>query len=240
MICLGSDLIVLYSSTIKLDTPIYLKWHNFFYFIACAPSYNSCEYPEYKLLNSQINEQQNSTTKHLTRQLSYMTPENFVNHAKFFLWYKNEEKRNRGLVPCWTLFVMIFYVIRRWNSSNRIIVRVKIILLYRVFVLWLQVFNHPYLQNIDFIFDHLPGIFSYPYVASNSKPASDGAFDLIHYSDEFDLLQSNFILSKFSQCFCWPIILVSMMDLSIISTWLFSHNKAKHSYGSNPYNFDIG
>ena len=50
-------------------------------------------YAKYARVNSQLNEQQNSSTQNLDRQLSYMTEENFVNHCNFFLWKKNEEKR---------------------------------------------------------------------------------------------------------------------------------------------------
>ncbi len=61
----------------------------------CAPSHDSKIYVGSEAVNTQINEQQNSTTKHLTRQLSYMTPENFVKHLRFFMWFKNEEKREK-------------------------------------------------------------------------------------------------------------------------------------------------
>ena len=51
-------------------------------------------YPACDNINSQVNEQQNRSTQHLAAQLSYMTAEHFMQHAAFFLWYKNEEKRN--------------------------------------------------------------------------------------------------------------------------------------------------
>jgi len=59
---------------------------------ACAPSYNLSLYQEYDGLNSQINEQRNSTLKKVKNQLSYMSPSNFVNHCKLLLWYCNQKK----------------------------------------------------------------------------------------------------------------------------------------------------
>lgn len=61
--------------------------------LACSPSYNCDKYEKFRSINSQINEQQNSSTKNLAKQLSYMTEENFKKHCSFFMWQKNEEKR---------------------------------------------------------------------------------------------------------------------------------------------------
>ena len=62
---------------------------------ACSPSYNIGSYIKYREINSQINEQQNSSTKNLARQVSYMTGRNFMEHLTFFMWKRNEEKKER-------------------------------------------------------------------------------------------------------------------------------------------------
>ena len=66
-----------------------------FSFAACSAGYNIASYSKYERINTQLNEQQNSSTKNLDKQLSYMTEENFKKHCSFFLWKKNEEKRSR-------------------------------------------------------------------------------------------------------------------------------------------------
>ena len=70
----------------------------FLLILACAPSYNVSNYPVYDERNTQVNEQQNSTSQNLARQVSYMTEENFLKHCTFFFWYKNQEKRDAGFV----------------------------------------------------------------------------------------------------------------------------------------------
>ena len=51
-------------------------------------------YHEFDWINSQINEQQNAATKRLKTQLSYMRPDHFMAHVKFFIWYRNYLKHN--------------------------------------------------------------------------------------------------------------------------------------------------
>ena len=58
-------------------------------FSACAESYNLQHYAQYRDVNSQINEQRNSSLKKLKSQLSYMTKDNFISHCKLFFWHRN-------------------------------------------------------------------------------------------------------------------------------------------------------
>ncbi|XP_065052628.1 uncharacterized protein LOC135681910 isoform X2 [Rhopilema esculentum] len=46
----------------------------------CAESYDVSRYPRFEGINTQINEQRNSTLKVLKSQLSYMNKKNFINH----------------------------------------------------------------------------------------------------------------------------------------------------------------
>lgn len=57
--------------------------------LGCCQAYNISTYPEYETLNSQVNEQQNSTLKKLRSQLSYMGQDSFMAHCKLFFWYRN-------------------------------------------------------------------------------------------------------------------------------------------------------
>eukprot|EP00112_Aurelia_sp_Birch-Aquarium-sp1_P011847 Seg249.10 transcript_id=Seg249.10/GoldUCD/mRNA.D3Y31 product="hypothetical protein" protein_id=Seg249.10/GoldUCD/D3Y31 len=59
------------------------------YHVGCCQAYNISTYPEYETLNSQVNEQQNSTLKNLRSQLSYMGQDSFMAHCKIFFWYRN-------------------------------------------------------------------------------------------------------------------------------------------------------
>ena len=52
------------------------------------------KYSNYKWVNSEVNEQQNSSTKHLAWQVSYMTGSHLIDHLNLFLWKKNMEKKD--------------------------------------------------------------------------------------------------------------------------------------------------
>jgi hypothetical protein len=49
-------------------------------------------YPQFSDINSQVVEQANAALKRIKPSLSYMTPQNFLNHLKLFLWNRNMEK----------------------------------------------------------------------------------------------------------------------------------------------------
>ena len=51
------------------------------------------KYINYKWVNSEVNEQQNSSTKNLARQVSYITGSHLIDHLNLFLWEKNMEKK---------------------------------------------------------------------------------------------------------------------------------------------------
>ena len=58
--------------------------------MGCSNGYDTRTYKKFNKINSEVNEQQNSATKKLKTQLSYMNNENFMLHSNFFFWYKNE------------------------------------------------------------------------------------------------------------------------------------------------------
>ena len=58
--------------------------------MGCSNGYDTRTYKKLNKINSEVNEQQNSATKKLKTQLSYMNNENFMLHSNFFFWYKNE------------------------------------------------------------------------------------------------------------------------------------------------------
>ena len=59
----------------------------------CSSGYSLAKYPLLSQVNSQINEQANAGLQRIKDQLSYMTADNFVKHCSFFLWNKNNLKR---------------------------------------------------------------------------------------------------------------------------------------------------
>lgn len=63
-------------------------------FVGCSRAYNIDYYPSLDFMNTEVNEQANSSIALLKSQLSYMNEKNFFNHLKFFLWYKNQAKLN--------------------------------------------------------------------------------------------------------------------------------------------------
>lgn len=54
-------------------------------------------YPQLSTINSQVVEQANAAVKRIKASLSYMTAENFLQHLKLFLWYRNREKDHKKL-----------------------------------------------------------------------------------------------------------------------------------------------
>ena len=68
---------------------------SFILFSACADSYNVSKYPGFEKINTQVNEQKNSTLKVLKSQLSYMTEDNFLKHCKIFMWQRNKVTKQR-------------------------------------------------------------------------------------------------------------------------------------------------
>ena len=70
---------------------------SFFVFLikGCALTYDVRRDPLLHSLNSQINEQQNATTKKLKSQLSYMKPENFKLYCTLYLWHRNQMKKEQ-------------------------------------------------------------------------------------------------------------------------------------------------
>eukprot|EP00112_Aurelia_sp_Birch-Aquarium-sp1_P017171 Seg3960.3 transcript_id=Seg3960.3/GoldUCD/mRNA.D3Y31 product="hypothetical protein" protein_id=Seg3960.3/GoldUCD/D3Y31 len=73
-----------------------LHWRNH---TGCSGGYNMATYPDYKHINSQINEQMNSCLKRIKPSLSYMRHDHFVDHTKLFLAYRNimtKERRQRS------------------------------------------------------------------------------------------------------------------------------------------------
>lgn len=70
-----------------------VRGYNFYYFVlACSQGYNMRNYDFLTDLNSEINEQQNATTKKLKTQVSYMNENNFIMHCKLYIWYRNQQK----------------------------------------------------------------------------------------------------------------------------------------------------
>ena len=57
----------------------------------CSIGYEMNRYPQFQSVNSQVVEQANSIIKRIKGPLAYMTAENFMNHLKLFLWYRNKE-----------------------------------------------------------------------------------------------------------------------------------------------------
>lgn len=60
--------------------------------LGCSLGYKMALYQQFKDLNSQISEQKNSRLSRIKAQLSCMNPENFILHAKLFLWYYNKKR----------------------------------------------------------------------------------------------------------------------------------------------------
>ena len=60
-----------------------------FIYTGCSVGYNMSLYPQFTEINSQIVEQCNSVLKRTKSSLSYMTKNNFLDHCKFMLWYRN-------------------------------------------------------------------------------------------------------------------------------------------------------
>ena len=60
--------------------------------IGCSRAYNIEYYPSLNHLNTEVNEQANSSISKLKSQLSYMNEGNFFNHLKLFLWHRNQTK----------------------------------------------------------------------------------------------------------------------------------------------------
>lgn len=81
--CLNRDPVFFKETKFVVDR---FHWKNH---TGCCVAYNISKYPKFQSVNSQVNEQQNSTIKRLRLQLSYMGPENFMRHCKFFLWFRN-------------------------------------------------------------------------------------------------------------------------------------------------------
>ena len=65
------------------------------YFLGCSGGYNLNLYPHLASINSQVNEQANSTIQRYRTQLSFMTQDNFMKHARFLLWFMNEKASRR-------------------------------------------------------------------------------------------------------------------------------------------------
>ncbi|XP_066935338.1 uncharacterized protein [Clytia hemisphaerica] len=81
--------------------PLFFRWTKFlidrFHWknhTACGTGYCMNIYSELEKMNSQINEQQNAATKRLKTQLSYMRPDHFMSHCRFFIWYRNYLKQS--------------------------------------------------------------------------------------------------------------------------------------------------
>ncbi|XP_066910086.1 uncharacterized protein [Clytia hemisphaerica] len=86
--CLNRDPVFFRETKFLVDR---FHWKNH---TACGTGYCMNIYHELEWLNSQINEQQNASTKGLKTQLSYMRPDHFMSHCKFFLWYRNSLKQD--------------------------------------------------------------------------------------------------------------------------------------------------
>lgn len=69
------------------------------FLLGCSGGYNMATYPDYKHINSQINEQMKSCLKRIKPSLSYMRHDHFVDHTKLFLACRNimtKERRQRS------------------------------------------------------------------------------------------------------------------------------------------------
>ena len=66
-----------------------LHWKNH----TCSPAYNSKQYPNLMSVNTHVVEQANSTLKKLRTQISYMTPDYFVQQLALFIFEMN--RRNK-------------------------------------------------------------------------------------------------------------------------------------------------
>ena len=60
--------------------------------LGCSPSFNISLHSSHVRTNSEANEQQNAVLKKLKPQVSYMTPHNFVETLKLYIWHKNSQK----------------------------------------------------------------------------------------------------------------------------------------------------
>lgn len=59
----------------------------------CSFGYKLDAYPQFRHINTQLVEQANADMKRTKSSLSYMNAKNFVDHMKFFLWYRNVQKK---------------------------------------------------------------------------------------------------------------------------------------------------
>lgn len=61
----------------------------------CSSGYNLARFPLLAAVNSQVNEQGNAGLQRITDQLSYINADNFMRHCSFYLWNKNNIKRQQ-------------------------------------------------------------------------------------------------------------------------------------------------
>ena len=74
-----------------------LHWKNH----TCSSAYNSKQYPNLMSVNTHIVEQANSTLKKLRTQISYMTPDQFVQHLALFILKWTEEASTHWFDFAW-------------------------------------------------------------------------------------------------------------------------------------------
>ena len=67
-----------------------LHWKNH----TCSPAYNSKQYPNLMSVNTQVVEKTNSTLKKLRTQISYMTPDHFVQQLALFIFEMNRRSKH--------------------------------------------------------------------------------------------------------------------------------------------------
>jgi hypothetical protein len=80
-----------FSETIFLVDRLHFQDHS-----ACSLGYSTSTYncdPSIKSLNTQINEQANADLRNLSKQVSYMKPENVMLHLKIFLAERNRRMK---------------------------------------------------------------------------------------------------------------------------------------------------
>ena len=77
--------------------------HKFCNFVGCSRAYNIVCYPSLSHLDTEVNEQANSSISMLKSQLSYMNERNFFNHLKLFLWHRNQAKLSGMVSYCTTI-----------------------------------------------------------------------------------------------------------------------------------------
>ena len=77
---------------------------NVYNFVGCSRAYNIDYYPSLSHLNTEVNEQANSSISMLKSQLSYMNERNFFNHLKLFLWQRNQTKLSGMCTDVWVIY----------------------------------------------------------------------------------------------------------------------------------------